>query len=149
MHRLRRHLALSTNNIDKVGSLAGMDNLRVLSLGRNIIKALSNLDTCPTLEELWVSYNQIDKLAGIEKAPNLRVLYISNNKIASWAEIDRLRELTSLHELLLVGNPIYSDFTEETRPQYRIEILKRCPSLIKLDGIPIDPEERTTAKAAM
>lgn len=72
-----------------MGSLAGMDNLRILSLGRNVIKQIANLDTAPALEELWISYNQIDKLSGIEKAPNLRILYMSNNKIASWAEIDR------------------------------------------------------------
>lgn len=33
-----RHLTLSTNNIEKISSLAGMDNLRILSLGRNLIK---------------------------------------------------------------------------------------------------------------
>lgn len=37
----RRHLALSTNNIEKISSLAGMDSLRVLSLGRNLIKKAS------------------------------------------------------------------------------------------------------------
>jgi len=31
-------LALSTNNIDRIGSLAGMGKLKILSLGRNLIK---------------------------------------------------------------------------------------------------------------
>ena len=39
----RRHLALSTNNIEKISSLAGMDALKILSLGRNLIKKAS----CP------------------------------------------------------------------------------------------------------
>jgi Leucine-rich repeat (LRR) protein len=37
----RRHLALSTNNIEKISSLAGMDSLKILSLGRNLIKKVT------------------------------------------------------------------------------------------------------------
>lgn len=69
MHRLTpalhacRHLALSSNNIDKISSLAGMDNLQILSLGRNLLKKIENLDpVATTLTQLWISYNQIDKL---------------------------------------------------------------------------------------
>lgn len=62
-----RHLALSTNNIEKISSLSGMDNLRILSLGRNMLKKIENLDAvADTLEELWVSYNQI---AGLVSTP--------------------------------------------------------------------------------
>lgn len=58
-----RHLALSTNNIEKISSLSGMDGLRILSLGRNLIKKIENLDAvADTLEELWISYNQIQSL---------------------------------------------------------------------------------------
>jgi dynein light chain 1, axonemal len=40
-----------------------MDNLRILSLGRNLIKKIENLDAvADTLEELWMSYNQLEKL---------------------------------------------------------------------------------------
>ena len=125
-----------------------MDNLEILSIGRNLLKAISGLDTAPKLQELWISYNSIDKLSGIEKAPGLRILYISNNKIASWAEIDRLKDLTNLKELLLVGNPLYNDTPEDKRGDYRVEVLKRCPTLLKLDGIAVDPDERSAAKAA-
>lgn len=58
-----RHLALSTNNIDKIGSLAGLGSLEILSLGRNCIKKLENLEgVAGTLQELWISYNSIEKL---------------------------------------------------------------------------------------
>ncbi len=58
-----RHLALSTNNIDKIGSLSGLERLEILSLGRNCLKKLENLDgIAGTLRELWISYNQIDRL---------------------------------------------------------------------------------------
>lgn len=58
-----RHLTLSTNNIEKISSLSGMENLRILSLGRNLIKKIENLDAvADTLEELWLSYNQVVSL---------------------------------------------------------------------------------------
>jgi dynein light chain 1 len=58
-----RHLALSTNNIEKISSLSGMDNLRILSMGRNLLKKIENVEVvAETLEELWLSYNQIEKL---------------------------------------------------------------------------------------
>jgi dynein light chain 1 len=60
-----RHLSLSTNLIEKISSLSGMDSLTILSLGRNLIKKLENLDAvAETLEELWISYNQVASLVG-------------------------------------------------------------------------------------
>jgi Leucine-rich repeat (LRR) protein len=61
-----RHLALSTNSIEKISSLSGMDNLRILSLGRNMLKKIENVEVVgETLEELWLSYNQIEKLVRV------------------------------------------------------------------------------------
>lgn len=58
-----RHLSLSTNNIEKVSNLAGLDNLEVLSLGRNVVKKLENLEpVSASLQELWISYNVLEKL---------------------------------------------------------------------------------------
>ena len=68
--RACRHLALSSNNIDKIGSLAGLESLEVLSLGRNCLKKLENLEAvAATLRELWVSYNQIDRLVRAQPTP--------------------------------------------------------------------------------
>eukprot|EP00884_Botryococcus_braunii_P021735 jgi/Botrbrau1/8245/Bobra.0001s0003.1 len=145
-----RHLSLSTNNIEKISNLAGLDNLRILSLGRNQIKKLENLDPlADNLEELWISYNLLEKLVGIEKLVNLRVLFASNNKINSWSDIERLSALDKLEDLLLVGNPIYNEYKDRAATsEYRIEVLKRLPKLRKLDGIPIDVDEREAAKTA-
>ena len=61
--RACRHLALSTNSLDKIGNLTGLEKLEVLSLGRNCLKKLENLEAVAgTLQQLWVSYNQIDRL---------------------------------------------------------------------------------------
>lgn len=145
-----KHLSLSTNAIEKISSLSGMENLKILSLGRNLLKKLENLDAVSeTLEELWLSYNQIASLAGVEKLSNLRILFLSNNKVASWADIERLAGLEKLEELLLVGNPLYNDYKDNNSlPDYRVEVIKRIPHIKKIDGIPVDVDEKEAASAA-
>lgn len=76
---------------------------------------------------------------------NLTTFYISNNKVKEWSEIERLSVLENLTDFLLVGNPIYNDF-KENLADYRIEVIKRLPQLKKLDGIPVDVDEREAAE---
>ena len=84
-------LALSSNSIDRMISLSGMSKLKILSLGRNVIKKIEKLeDVSNSLEELWISYNQIGALDGLSCCPNLTTLYISNNQIKQWTELDKL-----------------------------------------------------------
>jgi len=129
-----------------------MDNLTILSLGRNLIKKIENLDgVADTLEELWVSYNLIDKLTNIEKLTKLRILYLHNNKISSWGELEKLQALENLEEILLVGNPLFENTgTDQTKikSEWRIEVLKRLPNLKKIDGVPVDVEEKDMAADA-
>jgi dynein light chain 1 len=81
-----RQLSLSSNQIEKISNLNGLDSLKILSLGRNSIKKIEGLEAVSnTLEELWLSYNLIEKLNGIECCKKLRVLYMSNNRIKDWA----------------------------------------------------------------
>lgn len=124
-HRARRHLSLSTNNIDKISGLAGLENLKILSLGRNLLKKIEGLDAVAgTLEEFWLSYNgPLASLAGLEKCSNLRILYLSNCKISSWNEVERLAPLSKLEELLLVGNPLYNEFNSNNAiTDYRLQV---------------------------
>lgn len=72
-----KKLSLSTNMIDKITSVSGMDSLEVFSIGRNNIKKIEGMDgVADTLKELWISYNSVEKLAGIEKLKALEVLYM-------------------------------------------------------------------------
>lgn len=99
-----------------------MENLKILSLGRNCIKKIENLDgVADSLEELWMSYNLVEKLVGIEKLSNLRVLYLGNNKVRDWSEVDRLSSLDKLDDLLLRGCPLYEDNANNIAT-YRIEV---------------------------
>ncbi|KAM3594587.1 uncharacterized protein V6R79_010238 [Siganus canaliculatus] len=83
-------LSLSTNCIEKITNLNALKNLKILSLGRNNIKALNGLEAVgETLEELWISYNLIEKLRGIHVMKKLRVLYMSNNLVKDWGKHSR------------------------------------------------------------
>jgi dynein light chain 1 len=95
-----------------------------------------------TLEELWVSYNSISSLDGLTACTNLTTLYISNNSIKAWNELDKLASLPNLKDVLFVGNPIYDEFPKD---QVRIEVIKRLPNLVKLDGDMVKPGERELA----
>ncbi|CAM9563932.1 unnamed protein product, partial [Discosporangium mesarthrocarpum] len=136
-------LSLSTNSIDRLIPLAGMRNLKILSLGRNAIKKIERLDeVADTLEELWISYNQIATLDGLSNLTKLTRLYMSNNNIKGWAELDKLAGLEQLSDVLFVGNPIYEGMT---RDEARIEVLRHIPQVSKIDGDMVKPTEREAA----
>ena len=145
-----QRLALSSNAIEKIGpGLNLIPHLEILSLSRNKIKKLENLDL-PHLKQLWLSYNFIDRLSGLEKLVSLTTLYLSNNCIERWGEIDKLEANRNLVDLLLINNKIHTEIdksTDETRREYRLQILLRLPQLVKIDGEPVLPEEREAADA--
>lgn len=133
-------LSLSTNCIEKITNLNGLKNLRILSLGRNNIKALTGLEAVgDTLEELWISYNLIEKLKGIQCMRNLKVLYMSNNLVKEWGEFVRLADLPCLADLVFVGNPLEEKYS--TEGTWMDEASKRLPNLKKLDGTPVIKQE--------
>mmetsp|Transcript_32017 Transcript_32017/g.72123 ORF Transcript_32017/g.72123 Transcript_32017/m.72123 type:complete len:189 (-) Transcript_32017:87-653(-) len=137
------HLALSTNNIDKLVSFGEMPKLRILSVGRNLLKKLEKLeDVSGTLEELWISYNALKTMDEINVLENLQVLYISNNLIADFGELDKLAGLAKFREILLVGNPCYEGLDEHAR---RVEVLRHLPNLGKIDGLMVTNAERSEA----
>lgn len=139
-------LALSTNQIDKIAPLPGCKNLKILSLSRNKIKKIEKLDDISdTLEELWLSYNLIEKLSGLENLTKLRVLYLSNNQIKSFDELERIAHISTLKDVLFLGNPIF--FSSPDEQTYRYEIIKRLPTLTnwKLDGRIVTKDEVTKA----
>jgi dynein light chain 1 len=140
------HLALSTNNIERIQPLTSLKQLKILSLGRNNIKRIEKLDDVSnSLEQLWVSYNQIEKLDGLQSLRNLKTLYISNNNIKAFDELLKLRHLDKFEDLLLVGNPCY-EAAEAAGLNPELQVLKRLPNLMKLDGKFIKPSDRDLAE---
>ena len=141
------HLALSTNAIEKIGpGLKELKNLKILSMGRNAIRKIEQLEGCTGLEQLWLSYNRIEKLSGLDKLKGLKILYMSNNSISSWTEIERLSNICpELVDVLFINNPIQTSAASEK--DYRLMMLQRLPKLTKLDGVPVDPDEKEEAEA--
>ena len=140
-------LSLSTNNIDKIMNLSNLKNLKILSLGRNNIRKITGLDEVgATLEQLWISYNLIEKLDGIQSCVRLTTLFISNNKIKNWEEINRLSQLSSLKNLLLIGNPIYEGYNNNNKDEVKPLVVKRCSQLDVLDGTIVSDQIRKLAE---
>lgn len=75
------------------------------------------------------------------------MLYASNNRIRDWAEVERLAQLPVLEDVLLLGNPVCTDFGDD-QAKYRVEVVRRVPQLRKLDGQPVLMEEREAAAVA-
>ncbi|KAH0546751.1 dynein axonemal light chain 1-like [Cotesia glomerata] len=141
-----RKLSLSTNMIEKIIGISSLKNLKILSLGRNVIKGFTGLEAlADTLEELWISYNSIEKMKGIATMKNLKVLYMSNNLVKEWIEFMRLQEMMNLRELLFVGNPLCEVIEMDL---WRIDVAKRLPSLEKLDGEPLIRTEDSSVQPA-
>eukprot|EP00656_Telonema_subtile_P032302 TRINITY_DN3541_c0_g1_i1.p1 TRINITY_DN3541_c0_g1~~TRINITY_DN3541_c0_g1_i1.p1 ORF type:complete len:283 (-),score=89.52 TRINITY_DN3541_c0_g1_i1:317-1165(-) len=136
--RACEHLALSSNNIDKMTNLAGMRNLKILSLSRNALKRLDYLDPiADRLEQLWISYNPgISSFAGIEQCSKLRCLFAGNCNINTIREISRLQVLPNLEELVIHGNPLQVKMDKDEGPLSLVEkILTMLPNLRRLDGV--------------
>ena len=72
------------------------------------------------------------------------------SQIESIDELNRLQGLPHLEELLLVGNPVYNSYSDPqvVGSSWRIDVLKILPALKKLDGVPVEAEEREAAQAA-
>jgi dynein light chain 1 len=129
-------LSLSTNCIEKIANLNGFKNLKILSLGRNNIKGLAGLEqVADTLEQLWISYNPIEKLKGVSALKKVKTLYISNCKIKDWKEFEALKDMSSLEELVTIGNPLQEKHAADG--DWLEQVSQRLPNLKKLDGIPI------------
>ena len=115
-------------------------------MARNNVKKIEKLeDIGETLEELWLSYNNVEKLSGLENCTNLRVLYLGNNKISSFDELERIAHLSTLKDVLFVGNPIFQNAASEQ--EYRYEVIKRLPNFTnwKLDGEMVTKDEINAA----
>ena len=93
--------SLSTNMIGNINNLQAFKSLKVLSLGRNVIKSLQGIEgVAESLEQLWISYNQVDRLKPIRSLQRLKVLYMSHNYVREWREFEHLSELPCLEDLV-------------------------------------------------
>lgn len=104
-------LWLGKNKITEIRGLDTLQNLKILSIQSNRIRAISGLDQLPQLEELYISHNALTSLSGLENTKALRVLDISNNKIEKLEGVGHLEEI----EELWASYNLFADFGEVER----------------------------------
>lgn len=87
--------------------------LATLDVSANLLttQALKNLPSLPQIIELILSDNHIEELppAVVASCPSLEILDLSRNRVEKAEELAKLKDLMSLRELLLEGNPLASD----------------------------------------
>jgi hypothetical protein len=106
------HLALSSNSIDKIANLGGIDNLRILSVGRNNIRKLENMDAIADRLEVpsrpcvaphvrsaprVVESHNIALCCDSAGGGTVQELWMSYNPISSLGGIEKLRKLRVLY----------------------------------------------------
>nr|XP_026235915.1 nuclear RNA export factor 2-like [Urocitellus parryii] len=89
----------------------------------------------PELLSLNLQNNKLYRLDGlsdiVEKAPHVKILNLSKNELRTSKELEKLKGM-ELEELWLEGNPLCSDFPEQSA--YVSSILELFPKLLCLDG---------------
>ncbi|XP_077890668.1 nuclear RNA export factor 2-like [Ictidomys tridecemlineatus] len=89
----------------------------------------------PELLSLNLRNNKLYRLDGlsdiVEKAPHVKILNLSKNELRTFKELEKLKGM-ELEELWLEGNPLCSDFPEQSA---YVSAIQDCfPNLLRLDG---------------
>ncbi|EFJ27054.1 hypothetical protein SELMODRAFT_412654 [Selaginella moellendorffii] len=133
-------LVLSQNPISSLGtSLTRLTSLKKLSLSHCEIKDLgSSISNCLLLEELRLAHNHLKKLPkelGLNS--RLRIIDVGHNSIKTFKCVKVLKQLQSLANLSLRGNPLCDE------ANYPDDVKSLVPDLQVFDGRPTDNKQRT------
>ena len=129
--------------------------MTTLSLAKNELSSWADIKRLgklfPNLVSLNVSENPLGEIQVIENAeeggdfPKLECLNLMECCVASWKCIDNLQLLPNLKELRIKGCPVYAR-KSLTEKQVRHLTVARLPNLVKLNGSPVEGEEREDAE---
>lgn len=128
---------------DIVRAKSKCDNLSLiknLNLWGNEIEDVKLLRQMPNVEVLSLSVNNIKSLKEFAHCTKLQELYLRKNNITDLSEIRYLANLNNLRVLWLWDNPC-----AESR-DYRAQVIKALPQLVKLDNNVVTPEEKAEAE---
>nr|XP_022920797.1 leucine-rich repeat-containing protein 49 [Onthophagus taurus] len=98
-------LDIYDNQLEKIGFLENLENLRVLLLGKNRITKIEGLENLLKIEVLDLHGNQIQTVTNLSTLSELKVLNLAGNQIKIINQYD-LQGLNSLQELNLRRNKI-------------------------------------------
>ena len=116
-----------------------LENITKLNLWGNDLDDVSILSTMHSLKVISLSVNKIRTLKAFANLENLEELYLRKNLISDMREIKYLKRCPNLKVLWLSDNPI------DGERNYRREVLKMLPQLVKLDDVMVSEEEREMA----
>jgi Leucine-rich repeat (LRR) protein len=139
-----RDLNLSNNCLEAVQGLDRCQHLRVLDLSGNMLTSFAGLGALSKLEQLSVQDNRVARLDGLGELEALVELYLANNAVASLREVQKLKQLSGLIILDLVGNAAVADCVPAD--DYRPYCIFHLPQLKVLDGCGITSAEYYAAK---
>lgn len=98
-------LNLQGNLVKDITPLAKLINLKSLNLTENPISGVEPLKNLHSLETLYLNDTQIKEVDVLANLKNLKKLDLTNNQI-TYISLAIIKELESLEELILTGNPI-------------------------------------------
>jgi len=109
-----------------------LDQLRVLNLSANRLKACEELGQLDLLEVLDLSYNMFDDLERVPSISTLKELDLTSNNLETAAGIYKFSQL---ERLTLIDNPI------EYKEMYEDRVKARSPASLEwLDGKPFEAD---------
>ena len=98
-----RALSLYSNSVSNLSPLSGLTNLEVLILADNAISNITPLSGLTKLNTLGLWYNSISDIAPLSGLIDLTVLNLYNNSVS---DISPLSDLTNLEVLVLWENSV-------------------------------------------
>ncbi|VIO92964.1 U2 small nuclear ribonucleoprotein A, putative [Brugia malayi] len=117
------------------------DQFDTIDLTDNDIKKLENIPLLRRLSTLLMHNNRVQHIMPNigEVLPSLKTLALTNNNLCELGDIDPLATCSKLEYLTLIGNPITH------KPQYRLYVIYRVPSVRVLDFKRVRLAERKQA----
>ena len=131
-------LVLRENSISKIESINKMNSLTFLDVSFNKIRNIekANIGILPSLQIFLCDNNYLKNINPFTKFLAIQTLSFENNKIQDISSLERLNLLEHLKDFSILNNPVTKNMN------YRNNMIKLFPNLIKLDGGEITNEER-------
>ncbi|KAJ3412782.1 hypothetical protein HDV05_000249 [Chytridiales sp. JEL 0842] len=137
---LTESLILSkSKGLSRTAATNDFKKIKSLNLWGQNLNDISVLRDCPGLEVVSLAVNSINDLSVFQELPEVRELYLRKNKISDPQQLLYLRHLPLTH-LWIADNPVC-----QLIPNYRLNLLRICPNLQKLDDQDVTDHERMQA----
>ncbi|CAG9532754.1 unnamed protein product [Cercopithifilaria johnstoni] len=119
------------------------DQFDTIDLTDNDIRKLENIPLLRRLSTLLMHNNRVQQIMPNigEALPSLKTLALTNNNLCELDDIDPLATCPKLEYLTLIGNPVTH------KPQYRLYVIYRVPSVRVLDFKRVRLVERKQANS--